>query len=298
MRALADADRFRVTPGTVHRDYILTEYAPRVDPAGRLHPAALLRFALRRESLLDRAWPIAEALRKWLGTDKTVWGLKHGPSGFAVELYFYNFVANAPGRNRASATALAEVLRPWLRVEGSVDESLPYFMCSVEISADAIDRRLAPPWRVYLGTGDVNRTQAGFSYRAEAVDRYVTENHYWFYKAADPREIEDAIRRVRASPRAGSGDREAALAPPWLRECHTICFAVKPRHDGLYFSRIGSEQLVRFLKGHPFGAPYVEVLEAEADGFAAIRWDLGFDFTVASGSGRADVQKLAIHGVL
>lgn len=294
---LADADRLPVRPTTVHRDYILTEYAPRVDPTGRLHSATLLRYALRREGLADRFWPIAEGLKVWLGPDKTVWGFKHGPAGFAVELYFYNFVANAAGKNRASTTALAEVMRPWMTVEGGVDESLPYFMCSVEVSAAVLDSGRAPPWRVYLATGDVHRPPTGFSYRAEAPDRYVAENHYCFYKAGNANELEDAVRRVKATPRTRSPDAEDALIPAFLRECHTVCYAVKPNHDGLYYSRIGSEQLVRFLRSRRLGTQYADLLEAEASGFAAVRWDLGFDFSASHGSAGIDVRKYAVHGV-
>jgi hypothetical protein len=285
-------DRMPELSTTRHRDYILTPYTPSVDPTGRAHAASLLRHALRREDLGD-AWPLCEALRAHLGADQTVWGFKHGPSGFSVELYFYNFVENAAS-NPASACRLAEVLAPWLAFEGAVDESLPYFMCSVELSREVLDRGRTSPWRLYLRTGDVHRTECGFSYRAEARDRLVLENHYWFYRASDPRELEDALRRIQRSPRSGSKRCWSTLFPKGLRDCFTVCYAVKPHADGLYYSRVGSEALVGFLRAHAGGA-YVDVL-ASPD-FAHARWDLGFDFCAPPGAPHVTLPKYAIHGV-
>ena len=38
-------DRLPETPGTRHRDYILTAFTPLVSPTGRQHNGALLRWA-------------------------------------------------------------------------------------------------------------------------------------------------------------------------------------------------------------------------------------------------------------
>lgn len=279
-------DRLPETPGTRHRDYILTAYPPRVSPVGRLHNATLLRWAMREHQL--EAWPLLERLRQLLGEDETVWGLKLGPAGFSVELYFYNFTANAPG-NPASATRVAAALAPTLRFPAPVDERLPYFMCSFELDSQALRTGVAPAWRLYLGSGDRGRTQCGFSYRVEPGG-LVAENHYWFYKMAEAADRDDAARRVAASPRAGDGE---GLMPAPLLDCYTVCFAVKPNADGLYFSRISSPQLADWLA--PRHAPLAELLRE--DSFAHLSWDLGYDFHARPGE-RPQLHKFAIHGVL
>jgi hypothetical protein len=291
---LEDDDRLPELGTTRHRDYILTPYEPFCDPAGRLHNASLLRHLLRSSGLLDGAWPIVEAIRARIGPDQTVWGMKWGPSGAALELYFYNFVENGPG-NRASAASLREAMAPLLGIEGAVDEQLPYFMCSFEIDAATLDRRRASPFRLYLRSGDRHRRECGFSYRAEAEDRQVLENHYWFYRASNVDELEDAILRVRSSPRSGGKKCWPILLPRHLRDCYTICYAVKPTHDGLYYSRISTLQLRTFLARHG-KEDVAQVLEAHANDFAHVAWDLGFDFAAAPGAETLSIPKLAIHG--
>jgi hypothetical protein len=284
---LDPADRLPELPDTKHRDYILTDYAPRCEARGRLHPASLLKHALREASVLDAWWPICLALREHLGPEQIVWGAKWGPSGFSVELYFYNFVKNGP-QNRASCARLNEVLKPFAAVAGAVDEALPYFMCSLELT----HARPLGPWRIYLGSGDRHRIECGFSYRAE-TEGLVLENHYWFYQAASSEQREDFKRRVEASPRAGLAWE--SLVPAALLDCYTLCFAAKPRSDGLYYSRISTEQLEGFLRGK---SPLADVLRAHLDDFAHLSWDLGFDFSASKTATRIDVPKLAVHGVL
>jgi hypothetical protein len=291
---IAEADRLPELPTTRHRDYILTSYEPRCEPHGRLHAGSLLKHLLAKHGV--DAWPVIEALWKHLGRDETVWGAKWGPNGFAVELYFYNFVENAPG-NPASATALADALRPFVTIEGAVDERLPYFMCSFELSADALESRQCAPFRIYLRSGDRHRRECGFSYRAESSERYVLENHYWFYRAAHDAELEDAILRVRASPRSGGKRCWPVLLPAALRDCFTICYAVKPEWDGLYYSRISTTQLIPFLSRHGQG-DLAALLHAHADDFAHVSWDLGFDFRAPPGADEIAIPKLAVHAVI
>ncbi|MEZ4227489.1 MAG: hypothetical protein R3B13_41505 [Polyangiaceae bacterium] len=291
---IAEADRLPVLSSTKHRDYILTPYEPPVPALGGLHPASLLKHLMRYEGL--DAWPVVEALRAHLGPDETVWGAKWGPSGFAVEFYFYNFVDNAAG-NPAAATALAQALGGVLRFDHPVDERLPYFMCSFEVSRALLEAQRGSDFRVYLRSGDKHRRECGFSYRCAARGELVLENHYWFYFAKKEPELEDAVRRVQASPRSGARGCWAQLLPKQLRDCFTICYAVKPHWDGLYYSRVSAAQLLPFLRAH--GRDHVaEVLAAHERDFAHALWDLGFDFAAPPGAQGLRIEKLALHGVV
>jgi hypothetical protein len=288
-------DRLPVEPSTHFRDYILTAYEPRCDPRGRLHGASLLRHGLRASGLLEAAWPVCEALRRHLGPDETVWGLKEGPEGVTLELYFYNFDENASG-NPKSVTALSRALAPLLRFDSHADERLSYFMCSFEIDAAALARHDGGSFRLYFGSGDRERRACGFSYRLRESELEL-ENHYWFYKGDRPAEVEDAVRRVAASPRSGTRSAWRTLLPRYLRECFTICYAVKPKSDALYYARIDSGQLGRFLERHRPGA-LSAALRAHADDFAHLSWDLGFDFAAAPSAETMVIHKLGVHGVL
>lgn len=283
-----------VSGATRFRDYILTAYEPRVDPTDKLHCASLLKALLREHDMLA-AWAVCDRLRAHLGEDETVWGFKQGGGEPSLELYFYNF-DGAP-RHAKSVTEIARVLAPQLSFAAVVDEAQPYFMCSFEIDRAALARGDGGCFRIYVGSGDEERRECGFSYRVEA-ESLPLENHYWFYRARVQAELGDAVRRLQRSPRAGAKPCWGRLMPAYLRDCFTICYAVKPRHDGLYYSRLGTEQVVRFLRDHTPGA-LADLLAAHAEDFAHQRWDLGFDFAATSPAAtKIRVNKLALHGVL
>ena len=282
-------DRISVDDETQHRDYILTEYEPVVTPEGRLQPLSLLRHLMRDAGVFDVAWPVCERLREGLGSDETVWGFKYGPDGVAVELYFYNFVANGPD-NPESFQRVARILDGLVHFESRVDEASPYFMWSFELDAEG---RASKP-RVYLGSGEKARRQCGFSYRVEP-GRTVLENHYWFYYGAEPAEVADVRRRLEYSPRSGAPSAHPRLLPAYLLDAHTICYAVKPNADGLYFARITSAQLAAWLDS--VRPSLAATLRTHAEDFAHARWDLGFDFAGSPSDSAVAIRKYAVHGV-
>ncbi len=294
-------DRLRVEPTTEHRDYILTDYVPVTDPTGRLQPVSLLRGALRDAALGRLFAPIEAALRAELGSDETVWGLKYDVEGLrSVELYFYG-LPRTPARRDRSVTRIARVLRELgLDVPGGVDEGLPYFMCSVDLDRDALLGRRCSGFRVYVQSGESGRTPCGLSYRVDDRGHHL-ENHYWFYDATT--ETSDAHARLTGSPHAGGAAAHSALMRPELLDCHTICFATKPRADGLYFSRITTDQLLAFLadpgpRTSPATSHLYALLAGHEVDFAHARWDLGFDFHAPSPSAAAaPIHKVGIHGI-
>jgi hypothetical protein len=293
-------DRVPVGPGTKHRDYILTDYTPVVDPAGLLQPVSLLRGALRDAGLLEPFAIIEAALRAELGPDETVWGLKYDSDGLqSVELYFYA-APKIPGRGDRSVSRITAVLTSLgLDVPGGVDEALPYFLCSVDLDRRALLDGECRGFRVYVQSGETDRVPCGISYRVN-LDGYHLENHYWFYRAG---ETHDAHARLTASPHAGGGAAHAALICPSLLPCHTICFATKPRADGLYFSRLTTSQTLGFLaESSPQTAEATETLRSLLTShraeFAHARWDLGFDFHAPSPTAdHAPIHKVGLHGI-
>jgi len=287
-------DRIAETPATKHRDYILMSYEPRCPPAGRLQAQSLFRASLRQTGWLEAVWPLCERLQATLGPDETVWGIKWGPGGPSVEFYFYNFVANGPD-NPASAAAVTAALAAQVAFPHPVDEAIPYFMCSFEVTAEAIADGRAEAWRIYTRTGDEHRREAGFSWRVE--ERPVLENHYWFYFARKADELADVVHRLANSFRAGDRRSQARLLPPQLRDCHTLCYAAKPHSDALYYSRISTEQLGWFFE-HRFPHPLGALVRAHSDELAHLSWDVGVDFRSDRPGGTVTIDKVGLYGVL
>lgn len=283
-------DRIAETGRSKFRDYILTDYEPRAEPVGRLRSESVYRWALRENGLLERCWPAVEALVAHLGPDETVWGIKWGPGGFTTELYFYNN-ANNPTGHPMQCTTLSEVLAPWLTIDSVVDERLPYFMCSIDLDAAALEDP-ALGWCVYLGTGEQRRKQSGFSYRIHGV-HHTLENHYWFY---DPRtELDEVSRRLRTSPRIRRNTGDRAM-PLYMLDCHTVCVAIKPHHDGFYMSRLTTEQARRFCAEHGLHA-VASLFEAHADDLAHLCWDIGYDVRLDD-DGNELIEKVGVYGIL
>ncbi|MEL6342698.1 MAG: hypothetical protein AAFV53_06170 [Myxococcota bacterium] len=290
---IASQDQIRVTAETAHRDYVLTDYEPVVSPVGRLQPVSLFRHALRGAGWLEAVWPICEVLRQAVGPDRTVWALKFGADGLGVEFYLYNNQANDPV-GPLSIAPVADALAPLGAFPQRCEERIPYFMWSFEVTIQGLLAGRFSPIRLYLDTGETLREPGGFSYRLEG-GAAILENHYSFYKPDT--ELEDARRRLARSPRSGRPSAWRGLMPVWLCDCHTICYAVKPRRDGLYFARLQTAPLARFLR-RVHKRELSAVLDAHAHDFAHCVWDLGFDFAMPEDATRPAIQKMAIHGVL
>ena len=163
---IAGEDQLRVQDGTAHRDYILKEYTPRVDPTGRLQPVSLFRHELRQHGWLEPVWPVCEALRGAVGVDNTVWAVKYGADGIGVEFYLYNNRDNAPP-GPLSVEPVARALAPLGRFPQLCEERLPYFMWSFEVTPEELAEGRLGAIRLYLASGEEGRQPSGFSLRLE-----------------------------------------------------------------------------------------------------------------------------------
>jgi hypothetical protein len=280
-------------PGTRHRDYVLGGYKPLPAKGPRLHSFSAYRFALERAGCLAAAEPLLGALRSELGEDETVWGITWSRSGFSSELYFYNHKRNPPG-NPKSAARIREILRPFVDIAGRAPESAPYFMCSLNLDPAGLKAGRLAEFKLYLGAAACG--PCGFSFLA-AEDGLRLENHYHFYPM--PAGLREVRYLAAHSARGGAGAvLRAKLLPDWLADCGTICYAVKPLCDGLYFSRITTAQLQRFLSEYPSG-PVKELFSGSAGSLAHLLWDVGINFSTGGGRdpGSLEISKTGLYGI-
>ncbi|HCH65483.1 MAG: hypothetical protein CL927_08465 [Deltaproteobacteria bacterium] len=285
---LVHADWVAHPPGDTLRDYVLRPYAPVVDPTGRAHSVTLLRWFLREAGLMG-AWPLVARCQEYLGPGETVWGIKRGAGGeLGIELYFYRD-QGAVDPTKKTATALAAALSDWLTIDTTLDESLDYMMCSLELTAEVLEQGRSEGFRVYTsGTRSVHGYD-GLSYLATGR-RLLRENVYHFYNAAEELDLVEA--QLQNSVRGGGDLR---LLPRGLTDCYTICFAVKREADTLYFSRVTTRQARATLKS--LWPPVSKLLSAHKHDFAHLRWDVGYDFTApASALGAPVIQKVGLYG--
>ncbi len=291
--ALLEGDRIPHAPGAPVRDYILTDYEPVCDPVGRLHSASVLRHFLRHHGL-DAAWSVVERCQALLGPDETVWGVKYASGGrVGIELYFYEIPERPPPLGPKTVSHLVEGLADIIEIRSRLDESFDYFMCSLELDADALSGKTPPGFRIYARGNRRVEGYDGISYWVRDAE-LVQENYYLFYLAEN--ESREAMTRLAQSVRAGGPKAQARLAPKWLRDCYTICFATKRLTDALYFSRVETPRLSRFLDAYMPG-PTADMIRAHQDEFAHLRWDVGYDFaTSATDAATPSVYKAGFYG--
>jgi hypothetical protein len=291
----------RCTQEDRFHDYVLSEYAPRAPHAGKLRSVSFLHASFEAAGVEGEGREIVELVREGLGSFRTVWGVKladgaAAPAGW--ELYFYDF-------ERAHADLSIErvraILAPRLDVDARDARVLPWHMFSIGFDVEGLraPRPASVPAHVYL---DMR------SYELQG-DELSFENIYTFH---DPRaEIDEVLHRLRASAHFGSGPSRpaglsplarharseslATLVPPHLFRCGgRVCVANKRTCDALYFSRVGSRALARFLRDRSWPAALRELADVHAAELDHLLWDVGIDFRASDAGVR--VVRSAVYG--
>jgi hypothetical protein len=292
---LCQEDRILETNATRHRDFVLEDYEPISDPVGSLHPASVLRYALREAGLFDEFWPIVERIREAIGHDETVWGIKRAGEGpLLFELYFYNKMKKSAGCGK-SATGLSKLLAPFMTINSLVDEAIPYSMCSLDLDKPLAESKQSSGFRIYIGGASDARRHESFSYLVSGSD-YLLENHYTFYYI--PWEMPEVRDRLSFSVRSGDTDSQIALLPEPLYDCYKIYYSTKPRYDGIYFSRVNTQQLIWFMSRY-FPGSIHKMLQHHILELGHLRWDVAYDFTRPSPYTRTtNIEKVAFYGIV
>ena len=285
-------------PGPLH-DYIRTPYPPAASTEGRAASETVLRWFLADRGL-QGLWPVIERFRTLLGPGETVWGVKELPGGRAgVELYVYDLARDGQRtpkgpKDPRSVTALVAGLAPVLAVDSRLDDHrAAYLMCSLELDEVVLRTGRAEGFRIYAPGDRRVHGYDGMSYLV-AGDRLVRENSYLFFRA----ETEQAQVRAQVENGLRRGDDVDAVLDTDLLRCFTICFSNKREGDALYFSRVDTDQLLRFLARRWPGS-LCRVLHARAHDLAHLRWDLGIDFAApASDLSAVALRKIGLYGYL
>ena len=263
-------------------DYVLLEYEPVTSPVGRLRSLNVLVESFALAGLETEGVRVLEGVRDALGPFRTVWGIKwhHAERRLGWELYFYDFErAHAD----LSIDHLTEVLAPWVVIGGREPRPLPWHMFSVELGAEQLRREQPAALDIYV---DMR------SYKCSA-DGLRFENVYTFHHAKT--EVDEVLHRLRTCLHLDpERDRLADWLPPHLFDCRKICVANKRAADALYFSRVRTSALQRFLGDHDWPAALRGYIDARADGFAHLLWDVGVDFQATEHGAAA--LKTGIYG--
>lgn len=279
--AQATTTHERCEAGDRFFDYVLAEYEPAAPALGKLRSLAVLTESFALMGVEREGLAVVHAVRSALGPFRSVWGIKQrGPGELGWELYFYDFQrAHAD----LSVARLVQTLAPHVEVNAREPRPLPWHMFSVELGAPQLKERAPAAVDLYV---DMR------SYKCVG-DTLTFENVYTFHDARA--QIDEVLHRLRAcvhfDPRS---DQVHHLMPPHLFDCRKICVANKRHADALYFSRISTAALARFLGDHRWPAPLRDFVATRPDELNHLRWDVGVDFRAIDG--RATPVKTGLYG--
>lgn len=274
------------------RDFCLWDYRPPSRPApDGIRGVSLLYAAASTCSDAEALAQLVANLRALLGDFATVWGLKWLDGSLSAEFYFYDYRRT---ERQVSLERIAQAFAPLADVEVWVDEAIPYFMASVEVPLSAGGaRHTVEVADIYIGNPDETGISSGLCYEA-GPGGIRLKNLYYFFDAQSSWDAVLAKAACSAHIPMGSVDC-SAIFPDWLREAQVAVVANKPLNDGAYFSRIGVDALIRFLREFSYPAELVDFAITNRDQLSHLLFDVGYDYRVADG--RVVFGKSSIYNV-
>lgn len=271
-------------------NYCLWQYAPVRPAEDNFRSINLLLHSFELARIDERAYEIVDAIRDAIGAFRTVFGIKLVGGRLAWEFYFYDY---ARRQRQVSISRVLEAIRPLVRCGVRPNESLPYFMFSLDLDADlAAGRRELDVVHMYVGNpGSTVSSGIAYAVRAGSV---TLENFYFFFDAE--RQLDEAAGKICSS--AHFDDTRTPvdeILVPQLRRCKTICVANKQTHDCVYFSGVDVSQLIHFLALLAYPEPLLAFVREHASRLDHLLFDVGFDYRMEGG--RLKILKSGYYGV-
>ncbi len=272
-------DRFETaTSRDVFIDYCHWPYTPSTGWLGKFRSVNLLLQSFGAARMDERAVDLVQALRQGFGIGETVWGVKWQDGRMFWELYVYDYRRRERTR---SMSRFLEILHPFAHCDIRPDENLPYFMFSVDVTADLVSGT-GPLERLHMYIGNPGSTvSSGICYALEP-SRTSLENFYFFFDAG--RQLQDATAKAACSAHLDATRLSMdAVFPAELARCKTICVANKQANDSIYFSRVDVDQLLFFLRTLAYPPDMVSFVDRHRADLDHLLFDVGFDYRMEGG---------------
>ena len=202
-------------------NYCLWEYSPAAPAEDKYRSINLLFQSFEEARIGPRAFDVVDAIRDGIGPFRTVFGVKLLPGRLAWEFYFYDY---ARRQREVSISRVLNAVRPFMACAVPVNESLPYFMFSLDLDAElASGRRPLDVVHMYIGNPG-SAVSSGIAYAVRA-DGATLENFYFFFDAHT--QLDEAAGKICSSAHFDDTRRPVdTILIPELRQCRTICVAI------------------------------------------------------------------------
>ncbi len=267
------------TDGETLRDFCLWDYAPVALPENKFRSVNLLFHSFETAGVGEECFDLVRILRDAIGMSQTVFGVKWVGGELRWELYFYDYRRRERTR---SISRVVEALKPLVRCDVPVNESLPYFMFSIDVSA-ALASGAASLDEIHMYIGTPGSTVSGGICYSVTKNGTALENFYFFFDAAKQlAEIKDKAAcsaYVDATPVAID-----EILWPELQRCKVIVIANKKGNDAVYFVGLDVDQFLFFLKRMGYPEAVVSFVETNRSNLSHLLYDVGIDYRMV-GSG-------------
>ena len=271
-------------------NYCWWPYEPVAPVERKFRPVNLLFHSFVVGGMPAGAFDLVEAIRSSIGVFRTVWGTKWLGDRLVWEFYFYDYQRR---EREVSISRLLEVIHPFAPSDVPVNESLPYFMFSLDIDCPLLSgSRNLESVHMYVGNPG-STVSSGIAYTLTR-ERTTLENFYFFFNASKHRK--EAAEKIYCSAYVDASKIELdRILIPELRECHTICIANKQNNDTVYFSGVTVDQLLVFLRLLDYPSDLIEFVVQHRNSLDHLLYDVGFDY-IARGTDLI-VLKSGYYGV-
>ncbi len=279
-------------PSDISQDFCIWPYPqPRPPSDDALRSSALLYKSFEVANLGPEMNALTDAIRNAWGRFATVWGMKWGAEGPSWEFYFYDY--DRDGRKKGIADFL-QATKSIVKCNVVPDDTLPYFMFSVEIEPRHLTGAALDQIDIYMGNPG-SSVSSGICYGLTDAG-YEMRNFYFFFNALQEfQQIQDKLSESVHFPRKKV--KLSDLLWPEMEGVETIVVANKQERDGLYFSRIRVAQLIHFLKKLNFPPLLHQFVQENADALDHHLYDVGWDF-VSDIDGHIRPTKGSFYGLL
>jgi hypothetical protein len=270
------AERFEYATGDDHYfNYCLWPYRPVAPTDDKFRGINVLYQSFDFAGIDAPAYAFVESIRDAIGAFQTVFGIKQIDGRIGWEFYFYDYLRK---ERKVSIGKVLEAIRPYARCDIRPNESLPYFMFSIDVDSALVSgRRDLDVVHMYVGNVG-SKVSSGIAY-ALRPQSTTLENFYFFFDAKT--QMLEAADKICCSAFVDASkvniDR---ILWPQLRDCRTICVANKQHNDCVYFSEINVDQLLFFLKTLAYPRAIIAFFETHRGSLDHLLYDVGLDYRV------------------
>jgi hypothetical protein len=254
-------------------DFCMWEYSPVVPWEKKFRSSNLLFHSFDVMQTNERVFDLVQTIREGFGILRTVWGVKQLGREIRWEFYFYDYRKRERER---SIRRLLDIIRPFIPCNIEANESLDYFMFSVDIYKDLISGA-ANLEEVHMYIGNAGSTvSSGICYSVTPAGTRL-ENLYFFFDAKTQMDL--IIDKIFCSAYVDITkiDLDRILWPE-LKACRVIVVANKQGNDAVYFSRINIDQLIFFMRRVTYPKELISFVEENRAKLDHLQFDVGYDY--------------------